>query len=216
MTPPPELVSTAGFDLTGYATPFLALVTTLLAIAAFLQANISQKAISEGHRETERAFGFESLRHAQSMTPIVVAEASPRKPEQYRFLALRNAGLGSAINVRMSGVIVGDNGGSEFTAAQHSVAALGPSSMTITAIPLHKNFNSRWPIHELLIRYEDIFGNTYSTEYSVFALESEWYTWRRPWLGKELGVERPADCSEDDPTWGFQPRAYYDAQNRLF
>jgi hypothetical protein len=200
------------FDLTGYSTFALAVVTLSLAIAAFLQAYLSRRAIEQTKVETERAFGFENLRQMQTMTPIVVAEASPQRPTLFRYLNLRNAGEGPAINARFSGTL----NGADFSAAQFSVAAIAPSRIVQTSLQLHKDFEARWPVRELLIRYEDIFGNTYATEYVLFDDQSEWYTWKRPWLGKELGVSRPEQCSEDEAAWGFKGRKYYDAPKGLY
>jgi hypothetical protein len=201
-----------GFDLTGYSTLALAFVTVALAIAAFWQAYLSRKSIEQTKVETERAFGFENLRQVQMMTPIVVAEASPKRPTVYRYLSLRNVGEGPAINVRFSGAL----NGADFSAAQYSVAAIAPSGLVQTSLQLHNNFEARWPIYELLMRYEDIFGNTYATEYRLFDDSSEWYRWKRPWLGKELGALRPEQCSEDEAEWGLKPRKYYDASRGLY
>jgi hypothetical protein len=74
----------------------------------------------------------------------------------------------------------------------------------------------RNPVTQLAIRHEDLFGNTYSTEYQRFEEHSEWYVWRQPWIGKELGMSRPKFCSEDMPEWGFQSRMYYDIEKQLF
>jgi len=41
----------------------------------------------------------------RDLVPIVVAEAPESKPDAFRFLNLRNAGLGPAINVRFSGLL---------------------------------------------------------------------------------------------------------------
>ncbi len=71
-------------------------------------------------------------------------------------------------------------------------------------------------MHELLIRYDDIFGNTYATEYERFEESDEWYTWKRAWLGKELGLPKPEQCSDDEPPWGFNGRSYYDSPKALF
>jgi hypothetical protein len=199
-------------DLTGYSTLALAIVTFALAIAAFRQAYLSRKAIETTRTETERAFRFETLRQMQAMTPIITAEASPSKPSFFRFLTLRNVGLGPAINIRFSGLL--DH--ADFSAAQYSVAAIAASGAVQTSLRLHKDFAQRWPVHELLIRYEDIFGNTYSTEYQRFEEDSEWYVWSEPWLGKDLGLPRPKRCSEDEAEWGFKGRKYYDAPKGLY
>lgn len=200
------------FDLTGYSTFALAIVTLALAIAAFWQAYLSRRAIEQTKVETERAFGLENLRQVQTMTPIVVAEASAKRPTFFRYLNLRNAGEGPAINVRFSGSL----NGTDFSAAQYSVAAIAPSGIVQTSLQLHKDFEARWPVHQLLIRYDDLFGNTYATEYLLFDDGLEWYKWKRPWLGKDLGMPRPAQCSEDEAEWGFQGRKYYDAPRGLY
>ena len=204
--------STNGFDLTGDATLLLALLTGCLAIASFRQNSLSRKAIEATKLEAQQAFAAESLRQTEALTPIVVAEATAANPTQFRFLALKNVGQGPAVNVRFSGLL----NGNEFSAAQYGVAALAASGCTSTPLQLHKDFESRWPVYELLIRYEDIFGNTYATEYIRFDEGAEWYTWKRPWLGKDLGLPKPGRCSDDEPPWGFKGRVYYDAPKALF
>jgi hypothetical protein len=116
----------AGSQLIGYSTLALAIVTAFLATAAFWQATLSRRAIHATKLETERGFAFENVHQAQQLTPIIVAEATPRKAEQFRYLSLRNVGKGPAIHVRFSGTL----NGVEFSAAQYSMAAVGPLELT--------------------------------------------------------------------------------------
>lgn len=202
---PPGTEQHPGFDLAGWATLILALVATW-------QVLVSRAAIEQTRLEAERGFAFEAIHQAQLVTPIVIAEASAKRPGQFRYLTLSNVGQGPAINVRFSG----NTWTGEFSAAQHSVAALGSGGISQTNVQLHKDYEKRDPICQLLIRYEDIFGNNYSTEYVTFQEDSEWYVWRRPWLGKRLNLPRPPMCSEDETSWGFHDRQYYDAEKGLY
>jgi len=169
-------------DLTGWSTLALALVTTLLAGAAFAQ-------IVQSQRGEKRRFEFELFRLAQSQAPIIVGDV---KYDGTVFdLRFRNVGNGAAINMRFSGLV----NGQEFSAAQHGIPAIGAAAERVAM-----GRQSGQGLAQLLIRYEDVFGNVYATEYQRLTSDSAWYVWRRPHLGRGF-FPRPSFCSEDYPEW---------------
>ncbi len=184
-------------DLTGWSTLALAFVTTLLAVAAFAQ-------IVQSQRAEKGRFDFELFRLAQSQAPIIVGDV---KYDGTTFdLCFRNVGSGAAINIRFSGLV---NYG-EFSAAQYGIPAIGAGAERVAM-----GRQSGLGLGELLIRYEDVFGNVYATEYQRLTSDSSWYVWRRPHLGRGF-FPRPAFWSDEYPDWGFKGRIYYDASKGLW
>jgi hypothetical protein len=104
----------------------------------------------------------------------------------------------------------------EFSAAQYSVAAIGAGGKTQTTLQLHKNFENRSSIAELLIRYEDIIGNTYATEYRRFEETNEWYTWALALAGENWGCPVLRSVPKILRPRGVKGRIYYDGTKGLF
>lgn len=185
-------------DLTGWSTVALAFVTMLTAAAAFAQ-------IVQFKRAEKRRFEFEFFRLAQSQAPIIVGGVKFAGGVAFD-LRFRNVGNGAAINIRFSGLVNGE----EFSAAQNGIPAIGPGAELVAM-----GQQSGPGLAELLIRYEDVFGNVYATEHQQLTSDSAWYVWRRPHLGPKF-FTRPAFCSEDHPDWGSNARIYYDAGRGLW
>lgn len=114
-------------------------------MAAFAQ-------IIQSQRGEKRCFEFELYRLAQSQAPIIVGNV---KYDGIIFdLRFRNVGNGAAINIRFSGLV----NGSEFSAAQHGIPAIGAGAEKVAM-----GRQGGQGLAELLIRYEDAFGNVYAT-----------------------------------------------------
>lgn len=172
-------------------------MTTVLAFASFAQ-------IRQSKLGNKRNLEFELYRLAQAQAPIIVGQI---KFDGIVFdLTLRNVGNGAAINIRFSGLV----DGREFSAAQNGIPAIGNASELVAL-----RRQSGTGLAQLLIRYEDLFGNVYSTEYKQLTSDSAWYVWRRPHLGVGF-IPRPTMCSEEYPDWEFSGRIYCDASKGLW
>jgi hypothetical protein len=132
---------------------------------------------------------------------------SPISPSYY--LTVSNAGLGTACNPRLSTLYNGET----LTAAGNTLPAICPGHTEATAIDVRKDGSREFHFDQLVIRYEDVFGNRYSTEYKLFNSTCKDHVWRRPWVGKDFDVPKPLHDSADPPSWGSNGREYVDAAN---
>ena len=190
----------------------LAAATFALAGFAAYQTKLSRDAL----QQQDRDFRFEIIRQTFASAPMLVVEveavqyhrlgggdAAPviSHPGQ---LLLANRGLGPAIKIRFSCLANGNT----ITAAQQAVPPLGQGGTYRTGIQVVPINESAFHADEFVARYEDVLGNAYASEYKVIWKSGGVLSWKRPWVGKEFGLPRPAECSEDDPPWGSSGREY--------
>lgn len=201
--------------LLGYSTVALAVGTFALAGVATWQARLSHRALQQQIDITDREFQFESVRQTFAAAPMVVVELSEERTRMDSYghpvgiersrLILANRGIGPAINVRFSCLV----NGKQHYVAETPVAPLGINGVFDTDIEVAPDGAQAFHVNELVIRYNDVFGNLYASEYSLVSEKGGWHEWKRPWVGMEFGYARPTQCSEDPPEWGYQGREQY-------
>jgi len=198
------------YDLTGHATVWLAIATFILALITVW--SVIQQGIS-----TKRGFEFERVRQVPTVAPLLSVrigrgENTPANVPGAWYLRVQNSGLGPACNPRLSSLY----NGATLTAAGNTFPAIGAGESFGTLIEIQNDGPRGFHFDELVIRYEDVFGNGYRTDYRMFSSSCADHTWRRPWVGVSYGIAKPEFDSADPPPWGQQGREYLDAQNQRF
>lgn len=196
------------FDLTGHATVYLA-------VATFILAGITTWSVISQNKAVRRGFEFERVRQVPTFAPILTMKvgktsSTPSLNSSSWYLQFSNSGTGPACNVRFSGLY----NGTLITAAMYMVPAIGPGKDYTSPIEIQNDGINPFHFNELLIRYEDVFGNLYATEYTRFDDRGGSYIWRRPWVGADFDVPKPEYDSADPAEWGETGREYWDAINQ--
>jgi hypothetical protein len=169
-------------------TAWLAYTTRKLAIETKDSVDVSQAALR-----------LELIRDARSLAPLIVAAI-----ESVNFadgpdddaetvpvdeLQLTNRGQGVALRIRFSATT---SRGATYGAADHVQQPLAPGEtkgVLLNAPPDGLN--------HLRIRYDDLDGNRFLTEYEHLGNRTDLPVYRRPWIAKTLGAARPEPSSEE-------------------
>jgi len=190
--------------------------TVALAVGTFCLAVITAVSIWTQNAAVRRGFDFERDRQVPLVAPMLSAGiagsgSTPVGVATHWFLKFTNSGLGPACNPRFSSLYNGQT----LTSTSDLLPPLAPGKSFTTGISINNDAGGKeFHFDQLVVRYEDIFGNLYSTEYLRFDAGRRDYVWRRPWIGKAFLVPKPQNDSADPPTWGHQSREYVDASTQ--
>jgi hypothetical protein len=199
-TPAPQ-----SYDLTGHATAWLA-------VATFILAAVTTWAVISQNQAVRRGFDFERVRQVPTVVPLLTlrigkTSSNPQLNSSSWYLQFSNSGMGAACNPRFSSLYNCQG----ITAAMHMVPSIGPGERFTSAVEIVNDGPRPFHFDEMVIRYEDVFGNLYATEYHLFNERGGDYVWRRPWVGKAFNVPKPQHDSADPPEWGRKGRELVDA-----
>lgn len=142
----------------------------------------------------------EAVAVVRRTAPRVIAEVREETTEgiPYRALFVANKGGGIASNVIVSGLTPDHNGTNKVvSAAEHVIQVLAVNEERDV-------FNLSFPIGTyaqfVRVRYLDVFGNKYITEYRSINEHLHAPVFREPWLGRDYGFP-PPEKSSAEVTW---------------
>jgi hypothetical protein len=140
----------------------------------------------------------EAIARVRRTAPRVVAEVRAEDEDHvpFRMLYLANSGSGAAYNVTVSAMIPdGSN------AAYKTVSAASNIIEVLAVDEARYVFGLSYPAQSyarnVRVRYADVFGNTYITEYRSIDEGAPFPIFREPWLGKDEGFPPPENSSAE-------------------
>ncbi len=129
-----------------------------------------------------------------------VKQISPQLTAEVRFDELAQKFVVWLVNhggvARYVGLSALDPAGQLYSRAGNTLQILGANEQQPTGLKWPNVPSSSRYAQKVRIRYSDIYGNKYITEYRSLSDTLAYPVFREPWLGKEYGFPPPEKCSE--------------------
>jgi hypothetical protein len=146
----------------------------------------------------------EAIAVVRRTAPRVVAEVHAEDEDNipFRMLYVSNKGGGTAYNITVSGMIPDHRNASYKTVstAEHVIQVLAVNEARYV---FGLTFPSRSYARNVRVRYLDVFGNKYITEYRSINEGQLSPIFREPWLGKDHGFA-PPEKSSAEVSWPIE------------
>jgi hypothetical protein len=140
----------------------------------------------------------EAIAAIRRAAPRVVAEVRAEDEDNipFRMLYVANVGGGIACNVTVSGMTPDYKSGSykAVSAVEHVIQVLAVNEARYV---FGLTYPSQAYARNVRLRYADIFGNKYITEYRSIDEGQLFPIFREPWLGKDDGLPAPEKSSAE-------------------
>jgi len=180
----------------------VAISTGLLALFTAWLAFETRGMVKESAKSVRSQYYLQIL----DSTPIVVAELrAVETGDNADQLVIVNKGKSTALQVRFSCY----TSERPISVAQYTLPPLLPGEKFVMPLQIQRAPSTPEWIKHLRIRYLDLYGKYYITEYENLNPSSSYYVWRRPWIGKEVGFPKPEHNSEGlsskDLLWLVEP-----------
>jgi hypothetical protein len=146
---------------------------------------------------TSRTSGQEAIAAIRRAAPRVVAEVRAEDEDgiPFRMLYVANVGGGVAYNVTVSGMTHYRNDSyTTVSAAEHVIAVLAVNEARYV---FGLTYPSQSYARNVRVRYVDVLGNKYITEYRSINEGQLFPIFREPWLGKDDGFPAPEKSSAE-------------------
>jgi hypothetical protein len=138
----------------------------------------------------------EDIAAVRRTAPRVVAEVRAEYEDSvpFRMLYVSNNGGGTAYNVTVSGMTP------EVSAAEHVIQTLAVDEARYV---FGLSYPAQTYARNVRVRYLDVFGNKYITEYRSINEGELFPIFREPWLGKDDGFA-PPEKSSAEVSWPIE------------